>query len=212
MTEFTQALQELNDLTWNAIAARCDKLTGQAVSVPQLQPLAEEQNESRFDNDIPALAHLDRALELAAQYELADIAAGFAALADGLRWSQNPTYDETNCDPAFLNGYAYAAFSGPDAPIRCSVPRGGLLIMAPDVTYPGHNHGPREVYLVLTPGSQWRLDQGEWFDVMPGDLIYHDAWQIHSMRTASEPLLAFAGWVEAGERLSINWNERPGKE
>ena len=63
----------------------------------------------------------------------------------------------------------------------------------------------REVYLVLTPGVQWRLDQGEWFDVAPGDLIYHHAWRMHAMRTADLPLFAFAGWVDAGRRVDIEW-------
>ena len=76
--------------------------------------------------------------------------------------------------------------------------------MAPGVTYPGHKHEAREVYLVLTPGTQWRLDEGEWFDVMPGDLIYHDSWQMHAMRTADRPLLAFAAWIETGDRRAID--------
>ena len=79
------------------------------------------------------------------------------------------------------------------------------MIMGPGVTYPDHHHQPKEVYLVMTPGAQWRLDKGEWFDVSPGDLIYHNSWQMHSMRTTDEPLLAFAGWVETGNRLEIDW-------
>ena len=207
MTDFELALQQLNQLTWAAISARRDKLTGREVCVPAMQTLEEAIIESRFGDDFAVLEHLERAVEIASEHELAEIASGFESIVNQLRWSQNPAYDETNCAPEFLNGYAYAAFTGPDAPIRCSVPRGGLMIMAPNLTYPGHKHEPREAYLVLTPGSQWQLDEGEWFDVMPGDLIYHDSWQIHSMRTRGEPLLAFAGWVEAGTRQSVNWHE-----
>lgn len=172
-----------------------------------MQPLQQELRESRFSDKFPVLDYLDPALALAAEHELADIAAGFAAIVSELRWSQNPTYDETNCTPEFLHGYAYAALTGPDAPIRCAVPRGGIFIMAPGLTYPGHSHEPREVYLILTPGASWRLDDGDWFGVNPGDMIFHESWQIHAMRSGSEPLLAFAGWLESGSRHSISWGD-----
>ncbi len=206
LTDSRHALQQLNQLTWDTIASRRDKLSGRQVVVPPLQPLEDEQVESRFAESFPVLAYLERALTLAAEHELSDIATGFAAIVGELRWSQNPAYDETTCSAEFLNGYAYAGFSGPDSPIRCTVPRGGLMIMAPELTYPGHKHEPMEVYLVLTPGAQWQLDEGEWFDVVPGDLILHQSWQVHSMRTGGDPLLAFAGWVSDGARRSINWS------
>ena len=70
---------------------------------------------------------------------------------------------------------------------------------------PHTTHEPQEVYLVLTPGSQWQLDQGEWFDVHAGDLVFHDRWQYHAMRTRDKPMLAFAGWIESGGRQHIDW-------
>ena len=79
------------------------------------------------------------------------------------------------------------------------------MLMGPGVTYPGHRHAPREVYLLLTPGTQWRLDEGEWFPVQPGDLLVHEPWQWHAMRTGAEPMLAFAGWLEPGRRRDIGW-------
>ena len=77
------------------------------------------------------------------------------------------------------------------------------MLMGPDVIYPNHKHGPREFYLVLTPGSQWKLDDDEWFEVNPGDLILHEPWQMHAMKTSDKPLLAFAGWLERGDRKAI---------
>ena len=208
MSDFTQALRQLNGITWDAIASRRDKLTGQKVVVPPMQPLQQELIESRFSETFPVLDHLESALVLAGEHELAEIAQGFAAVVGELRWSQNPAYDETTCSRDLLDGYAYAAFTGPDAPIRCSVPRGGLMIMAPGLTYPGHHHEPREVYLVMTPGAQWQLDEGDWFDVQAGDMIFHDSWQTHSMRSGSEPFLAFVAWVESGIRQHVGWSDR----
>ena len=87
---------------------------------------------------------------------------------------------------------------------------GGLLLLGPGVVYPGHHHEPKEVYLVMTPGSQWCLDEGDWFDVAPGDLVFHDSWKMHAMRTRDKPLLAFAGWLDAGDRRGISWSGNNG--
>jgi hypothetical protein len=200
-------LEALNRLAWEAIAARPDRISGRRVAMPQRIPCERRDVESRFSKDLPVLDHLDAALALAAQGPLAGIGEHFARVMERLHWSQNPNYTEANSSRAFLDGYAYAGFSGPDAPLLCEVPRGGLVLLGPGVEYPGHRHAPREVYLVLTPGSEWRLDSGDWFDVDAGDLIFHERWQVHAMRTRERPLLAFAGWIETGDRRAIGWAE-----
>jgi len=197
------SLQGLIDAIWQAVEVRRDKATGKQVEVPAVVPMEGAQAESRFSNGFPVLRYLDDALALARDFELSLIADRFSDLVHTLNWSQNPSYDETHCDPSFLAGYAYAALSGQEGPAYCAAPRGGLMLIGPNVTYPDHRHAPREVYLVMTPGVQWRLDRGEWFDVAPGDLIYHYAWQMHAMRTTDQPLLAFGGWVEPGRRVEI---------
>lgn len=198
------ALEELNRATWEAVAARADMVTGQKVAVPAYQPASTWENESRFSADFPVLRHLPEALALARSGPLAELVDKFEAILPELRWSQNPNYTEANCSRAFLDGYAYAAFSGPQGPIHLEAPRGGFMLMGPNVDYADHSHAPREVYLALTPAS-WRLDQGEWFEVDAGDLVFHDAWQMHGMRTGATPFLAFAGWVEKGSRLGIGF-------
>lgn len=198
-------LEALNDLTWAAIAARRDIVSGRQIEVPPTIAGPRRDAESRFGDRLPVLDNLDAALALTAQGPLAEIGARFARLAEHLRWSQNPNYTEANSSRSFLNGYAYAGFSGPDAPLLCAVPRGGLVLLGPGVEYPSHQHVPREVYLVLTPGSEWCLDEGDWFDVDAGDLVFHDSWQMHAMRTREQPLLAFAGWIEVGDRRAIGW-------
>ena len=207
MANLEDALEQVLNLSWQEVAERTDKLSGQPVTVPERVPSSRPVSESRFQKDFPVLVHLDRAVSLAEEFELTDLARSFARIAPSVAWSQNRSYTAENTDAEFLNGYAYAGLSGPEGPVLCTVPRGGFMLMGPDVTYPDHHHAPREVYLVLTPGTQWRLDQGDWFDVSPGDLIYHRPWQMHAMRTRSEPLLAFAGWIDAGDRLAISWSE-----
>ena len=199
-------LEALNQLTWAAIAARPDRVSGYQLAMPAQIDCERRDAESRFSDSFPVLEHLDKALELTAAGELAEIGARFARVMHQLRWSQNPNYTAHNSKQSFLDGYAYAGFSGPDAPLLCAVPRGGLVLLGPDVEYPSHHHQPREVYLVLTPGSQWCLDEGDWFDVAAGELIFHDSWQMHAMRTRAHPLLAFAGWLEVGDRRAIGWS------
>jgi len=205
MTDFISGLDTLNQLAWSAIAARSDRIGGRRIDMPVRIDCERRNAESRFSNHFPVLEHIDAALALTAQGPLAEVGQRFAALIPQLRWSQNPNYTVDNSEQSFLDGYAYAGFSGPDAPLLCAVPRGGLVLLGPDVVYPGHHHAPKEVYLVLTPGSQLCLDEGEWFDVNAGDMIFHNSWQMHAMRTGGQPLLAFAGWIEAGDRRAIGW-------
>ena len=207
MPDDIAALESLNQLTWLEITRRTDRINGRRVAMPTKINCERQDAESRFSDDFAVLAHLDTALALVAATELAELGERFAHVMHRLRWSQNPNYNASNSNRAFLDGYAYAGFSGPDAPILCAAPRGGLVLLGPDVVYPSHHHQPREVYLVLTPGSQWCLDEGEWFDVGPGDLLFHDSWQMHAMRTREQPLLAFAGWIEAGDRRAIGWSD-----
>jgi len=207
MPEAKSELEILNQLTWTAIAARPDRISGRRVAMPRQIDCERQDAESRFRDDFPVLDHLERALALVAQGPLAEIGERFAGVMHQLRWSQNPNYTEANSSRSFLDGYAYAGFSGPEAPLLCAVPRGGLVLLGPNVTYPSHHHAPKEVYLVLTPGSQWCLDEGEWFDVAAGELIFHDSWQMHAMRTGNQPLLAFAGWIEIGDRRAIGWSK-----
>jgi hypothetical protein len=201
-------LEALNKLIWSRIAARPARISGCQIARPAQIDGERRDAESRFSDCFPVLDHLDSELALTAQGPLAEIGDRCARVMQQLRWSQNPNYTEYNSKASFLQGYAYAGISGPDAPLLCAVPRGGLILLGPDVEYPSHHHQPREVYLVLTPGSQWCLDEGDWFDVAAGDLIFHDSWQMHAMRSGVHPLLAFAGWIEAGDRRTISWSAR----
>lgn len=191
---------------WDAVAARKDITAGRHVPMPGIVPQETPATEARFSREFPVLRHLDRALELARQGPLANLATAFDRRRDSLNWSQNASYTEANCSRNFLDGYAYAGLSGPDGPLYWAAPRTGLMLMGPNVLYPGHNHAAREIYMLLTPGAEWRLDGGAWFEVEAGALIYHDAWQMHEMRTHDMPMLAIAAWIEPGVRTSIEWD------
>jgi hypothetical protein len=197
------AADALLEQTWAEVGARRDRRSGAIAVRPAPEPLERERMDSRPGDDFPVLAYLDAALELARGGELAALAESFAAALDELRWSQNAGYDEASVGRELLDSYAYACISGPDCLQRCESPLAGYILLGPNFEYPDHNHAPREVYLVLTPGTRWSLDSGEWFDVEVGDLIVHEPWQMHATRTGEHPFLAFAAWLERGERSAI---------
>jgi len=197
------SVENLIEISWQAVLARQDCSSGLSITRPPIEPLPRERLESRFGDEFPVLAYIDAALDLAGKCELADLASGLRLVLDQVRWSQNPGYTDANVSQSLLDGYAYAGLSGPDCPVLCEVPRCGYVLLSPGVTYTDHKHEPREIYLVLTPGGQWCLDSGEWFDVYPGDLILHGPWQMHAMRAGDQPLLAFAAWLEGGDRKVI---------
>ena len=168
-------------------------------------PASAADADGRIVRAPKVLDHLGRALREAARRELAELAAAFDACCDSLQWSQNQGYTLDNCSSDFLDGYAYASLSGPEGPMRLVSPRGGFALMAPRVEYPDHQHAATEIYLIMTPGVQWRLDGGDWFDVRPGDLIHHAPWVMHATSVGDIPLLAYAAWLEPGNRNEIYW-------
>ena len=208
MASETDEFKALSRLCWEAVAARPCMVSGRRVDVPPLCPIQQSISDGRYSDQYPVLRHLDQALHLASEAGFSDITGIFSKLPrQQIRWSQNANYTKENCDQSLLDGYAYSPLTGPDGPIHAASPRGGLALVGPNVFYPAHHHETREVYLVLSAGFQWRLDDGDWFDVPPGNVIFHDRWVRHSMRTGDKPALAFAGWIEPGDRMSVRFTE-----
>ncbi|MEO0719748.1 MAG: dimethylsulfonioproprionate lyase family protein [Pseudomonadota bacterium] len=207
LSTVSPALREVHVAAWAAVAARTDKITGERATIPPETPATQFVEESRYQDAFGVLKHLDTALTLAKQGPLAGLAELFEAVLPELRWSQNPSYNAENCTPEFLDGYAYASFSGPEGPILLEQPRGGFLLMGPGVAYPDHEHLASEVYLPLTGNVEWRLDQTEWFPVEAGELVRHRSFQPHATRAGDIPFLSFVGWLEPGDRASISFSQ-----
>lgn len=198
-------LEILSDIAWREIADRPCCVSGHRVEVPAFVPAAEKIVDGRFSDSYPVLRYLEQALDAAEAAGFGNLVAAYRALSDQIHYSQNTSYTEENCSRALLDGYAYGVVSGPGGPVLAEAPRGGFMLMGPDVFYPAHQHKAREVYLILAGKARWQLDQGDWFEVKAGDMIYHDSFVWHAMQTLDEPMISYAGWVEPGERTSISF-------
>ena len=195
---------QLMELCWRRVEEVLARPSGIPIETPNMIPADPNQvSGANFDGPFPALDYLDGSLELAKAAGFEDIVSGIESLRDSLRWSQNASYRPGTVPQELLDGYTYAGLAGPGGLIPCEAPLCGFMLMAPGVYYPDHQHEPPEIYLVLTPGTEWKLDQKEWFDVQAGDLIHHQPWQWHATRTVRQPMLAFAGWLEPGQRAAI---------
>ena len=137
--------------------------------------------------------------------------AGFETLANLIRrtspcmtWSQNPSYTRDRLGGHFMDNYVFGQITGTGAPLAPQAPPSGFLLQGKDTIYPAHSHAPAEIYMALTPGAWWRLDQGPWFPVTPGQVIFHAPNQAHAIQTKDQGLLAFAAWLDRGTRTSIS--------
>lgn len=108
-------------------------------------------------------------------------------------WRQNPSYRAHPPSAGFLDNYGYLECAGPDAPLRTSSLRLGLLLLGPDTLYPQHHHPAEEVYLPLGPG-RWLRDGDGWQDVPAGAVIHHPPMCGHATLSESVPLAAIYLW------------------
>ena len=159
---------------------------------------------TRPGRDLPVLSHLPAALSAARAAGFAVIADALAALGHQVPWTQSASYTEAKVGAHFMANYAYGLLSGPEGPLICTHPYAGFLLLGPDLLYRDHRHAPREVYLLLTPGAEWRLDGGDWFPVAAGDVVLHRSWQPHATRVGTTPLLAFVAWLDPADRGGID--------
>jgi hypothetical protein len=146
---------------------------------------------------LPVCRYLDDALVTArtASASLARITDAFAALEPSLAWKPRPGGGPFASDN-WPEGHANATVVGPNGLEHQEDLAIGASLLAPHVRYPDHNHGPEEVYLVLSPG---RFQHGEsgWFEPGPGGTLYNRPNIIrHAMASDEAPLLAFwCHWI-----------------
>lgn len=195
------SLDDLYECVWEAVENRLDfvKRPEAARFEGSVAAACAQERQS----DFPALRHLRSAITIAEQGVLGPVASILRETHDALSWSQNPGYSEASLGHRFMNNYTFGALTGEDVEANGDLPTSGFMLIGPDTEYRAHRHAPREIYLLLTPGTDWQLDRSEWFPVDAGCAVFHDAWQFHAMRTGDSPMLAFAAWLDPGDRRQI---------
>lgn len=169
------------------------------------------------------LAHLAEAVVLAsAGLDQADGEA-LAAVAASVAWTQTAAYRLDPPHGGFLDGYAHATCLGPidGEPLPASFPVSspvsspagapaavGLLLLAPGVVYPHHDHPADEIYLPLTE-ARWSHGASAPFEVeAAGIALHHRPWQPHAMIAGACPLLALYLWTGA-VTVPAAWTDPP---
>lgn len=138
---------------------------------------------------LPCLAHLGRASEIAPMAErLLVMPLGSASL----RWGRTYTAGEFGAD--FIANYGWMELFGSRGHFINDDMAAGFLVLGPGTLYPDHRHIAEELYVPLTPGTQWRKGSGPFVPRAAGAAIHHPSNVNHAMRTGSEPLVALYLW------------------
>lgn len=138
----------------------------------------------------PVCGHLAEALAIArsGSVPVARVADTFAALEPSLAWAPRHAGGPFASDN-WPEGHANATVVGPGGLEDRNDLAIGASLLAPRVRYPDHNHGPEEVYLVLSPGRFRHGDSG-WFEPGIGGTLYNEPNIRHAMASDEAPLLA----------------------
>ncbi|WP_020209986.1 dimethylsulfonioproprionate lyase family protein [Gilvimarinus chinensis] len=117
----------------------------------------------------------------------AKLATALGDITPQLAWTPIPSYTER--EDTLTDRRANAEVVGSRGlELRQDI-RIGVSLLAPHSLYPDHQHPPEEIYAVLSPG-QWRQENGPWHSPGIGGTVHNTPHIVHSMRSASAPLLA----------------------
>ncbi|WP_294641352.1 dimethylsulfonioproprionate lyase family protein [uncultured Aureimonas sp.] len=140
---------------------------------------------------LPVCEHLPTAIAAVrtARPPFADLAEGFRAIEPDLRWARRASGGPHSSDN-WPDGHANATILGSGGLEDRRDVSVGVSLLAPNVRYPDHDHGPEEVYLVLSPGRFQHGSSG-WFEPGIGGTLYNEPNIRHAMASDDASLLAF---------------------
>ncbi|MCD2197058.1 dimethylsulfoniopropionate lyase [Actinomycetospora endophytica] len=183
----------------DALSARFVAALGRRGAMAEVMALASLGGPPRLTPtppDLPVLSHLDDAVARVGDEIDGQLREAVALVAGRAAWTRTAGYA---ADEALFAGYAHAMLRGPDPdrPDPDDDVALGLVLLGPDVHYRAHHHPAEEYYLPLG-GIRWDHGDG-WVDEPAGELVHHEPWQPHAMRTGDRPvLLAYLWFGEVG--------------
>lgn len=173
----------------DALTARFVAALGRRGAMAELMALASLDGSPRLTTtppDLPVLTHLDEAVARVGDEVDGQLREAVALAAGRAAWTRTAGYSS---DEALFAGYAHAALRGSDDDEVVL----GLVLLGPGVHYRAHHHPAEEYYLPLG-GIRW--DHGEgWVDEPAGELIHHEPWQPHALRTDDRPAMLAYLWL-----------------
>ena len=144
----------------------------------------------------PVLAHLPRALDLAAHGPLAQMSRNLGRLAPGLRWRHG--YERM--PKALADRYAFCELLGPNGPVMAETMILGLVLFAPGTVYPQHAHQEIDESYVSLAGAWSENDAAVY---APGSLILNRTEHPHRITVGDRtPCLLFYAWIGPPSRLA----------
>ncbi|MTH99563.1 dimethylsulfonioproprionate lyase family protein [Roseibium sp. RKSG952] len=163
----------------------------------------------RFDSPAhkPVTAHLKRALDEGRLERTAPLIRAIETVQDSLIWQ----YGYEKIPRGLERNYAYAEICGPNGPVLTDEVILGLVLFAPDCTYPAHAHsGIYESYLCLS-GAVSENHQGVY---AAGSMIFNPPEHTHRITVSKlEPALLAYAWIGprellAGQKMVFNRKRR----
>jgi len=119
------------------------------------------------------------------------LAEAMRSVAPCLAWNEPPQGDMEK----YMGGRAcMTRLVGPDSLFRSDVIGFGTFFIAPDVLYPRHMHAAEEIYVVVSGGGNWAMDDDDFEERGPGDVIHVTSWQPHALHANEQGLLMLWAW------------------
>jgi dimethylpropiothetin dethiomethylase len=144
----------------------------------------------------PVTGHLRRALDEGRVERHSNIIRAIEAVQASIDWQ----YGYEKVPRGLKDKYAYAELCGPSGPVISEEVILGLVLFAPDCTYPSHAHdGITESYVCLS-GAVSENHQGVY---APGSMIFNPPGQRHRITVSNrEPALMAYAWVGPKDKLA----------
>lgn len=145
--------------------------------------------------DKPVTAHLRRAIDEGLDHRMRSLLRSVETVSGLLSWQ----YGYEKVPRGLASKYAYAEIAGPAGPVQTTEVILGLVLFAPDCTYPAHSHrGITESYVCLS-GSVSENHQGVY---VPGSMIFNPPEHPHRITVSSrDPALLAYCWLGSKEDL-----------
>lgn len=145
---------------------------------------------------LPVVTHLSRALDTGSHGVLGALSRSLFRISDRLCWE----YGYERVPRPLARKYGYCEVVGPQGPVPAADLILGLVLFAPNTTYPQHHHQDIEESYVAISGPWSENDVAVY---APGSLILNRADHEHRITTGPyEPCLLAYAWIGPAERLA----------